>query len=615
MASDQGAIATETPPAIHPPGIANFSSDKFSLEPTRAKSLKRTRETTPSSPNNTLPEQASPTKSARLHGQTSRHSHTPPIPSPALEGERRWSEDQDAALEQQLVQSMLSSGAIAMSRPQDGTSNPAPAPAPEPQAQLDHAPSVPTANMGPTDSSKADKVSPQSTTSMASMGGAQVTTSPEAMELDGRSERAAYTVPPAHMEDRPGPSLSYPPLPAHNPGVPATPNMPQRTATHPIPMAQDGTPRSPSSNKKHKCPYCDTEFTRHHNLKSHLLTHSQEKPYVCQTCNMRFRRLHDLKRHSKLHTGEKPHTCPKCNRSFARGDALARHSKGAGGCAGRRHSLPGFAGDDDFDGTGTGDGDESSMAGVVYDGANDVEMSEEDRRRLSMSAAQAQQAMPGNQISENAYTNTAAAHGRTYPPAGPRTAGGLFPPNAERGAGTSASNNNLAPGPAAIAANASLYAQSSMTESPKPLSPHGTPANQSQSQQQQFNRRPSDQAAAGLSLPSPHSNMAGNKTSGTQFAHPDVRYGSGQTAGSHSRASSGPSATGGDGHVVLSTDPQVWTYIGSLEERLKQLTEKVVALEKDNAAKDAKVNQLSADLMSLRHLVEGKLEPGEAPPS
>jgi uncharacterized Zn-finger protein len=91
-----------------------------------------------------------------------------------------------------------------------------------------------------------------------------------------------------------------------------------------------------SSGKRHKCPYCSTVFTRHHNLKSHLLTHAQEKPYVCQTCGARFRRLQDLRRHNKLHTGERIHTCDKCGRRFARGDALARHNKGPGGCAGRR---------------------------------------------------------------------------------------------------------------------------------------------------------------------------------------------------------------------------------------------------------------------------------------
>jgi len=55
--------------------------------------------------------------------------------------------------------------------------------------------------------------------------------------------------------------------------------------------------------KTHKCPHCETTFSRFHNFKIHILTHSQARPYVCQTCTMRFRRLHDLKRHTKLHTG------------------------------------------------------------------------------------------------------------------------------------------------------------------------------------------------------------------------------------------------------------------------------------------------------------------------
>jgi hypothetical protein len=81
-----------------------------------------------------------------------------------------------------------------------------------------------------------------------------------------------------------------------------------------------------------RCPFCPQSYTRSHNLKSHLLTHSQERPYTCPTCSSKFRRLHDLKRHLKLHTGEKPHVCEKCGRRFARGDALVRHLKTSGPC-------------------------------------------------------------------------------------------------------------------------------------------------------------------------------------------------------------------------------------------------------------------------------------------
>jgi DNA-directed RNA polymerase subunit M/transcription elongation factor TFIIS len=48
--------------------------------------------------------------------------------------------------------------------------------------------------------------------------------------------------------------------------------------------------------RKHKCDECGQYFTRLHNLKSHLLTHSQEKPFICQECGHKFRRQHDLKR-------------------------------------------------------------------------------------------------------------------------------------------------------------------------------------------------------------------------------------------------------------------------------------------------------------------------------
>lgn len=108
----------------------------------------------------------------------------------------------------------------------------------------------------------------------------------------------------------------------------ATPQPSTTTTTTATPSAA-----SSSLPKKFQCPHCPQTFTRHHNLKSHLLIHSQEKKFVCQTCSSKFRRIYDLKRHLKLHTGERPYLCGKCGRRFARGDALIRHTKTTGTCS------------------------------------------------------------------------------------------------------------------------------------------------------------------------------------------------------------------------------------------------------------------------------------------
>ncbi|KAJ2899721.1 uncharacterized protein MKZ38_002914 [Zalerion maritima] len=596
MGTNSGDIATNTPPAIHPP--ASFSADKFSVDDSRPKSLKRAREPTPSSPvrrnsNHFGSGSASPAKSARLAGQTSRRSHSPPLPSPGLEEDGRWSEDDPTSrevIEKELASSVMASASVAPPQPQLEASASVAASAPTPKPQSQEAQQAPTAVMAPPSDHPKTETSPRSTTS----GPGQVTTTPEAMDVDSQGGRPpTYGAAQTHPEDRPASSMSYPPiLTTASTSLPATPNIPQRTSSHPMPGSQDATPRSPSSsNKKHKCPFCETEFTRHHNLKSHLLTHSQEKPYECSTCQMRFRRLHDLKRHSKLHTGEKPHICPKCDRKFARGDALARHSKGAGGCAGRRHSLP-FDGDtSNFEGQSNADGDESAMTGVRYEGgSNEVEMSEEDCQR-TMSVA-------------NAYATAAAAHSRTYPPAGARSSG-LYPPNADRAASnnTSSAPNSLGSSHAAIA-SASLYAQNAMTESPKPLSPHSNATQAYQTQNQQhINRRPSD----GLSLPSAHNNgtVQPSKAPGIAgFAPPDGRYG--PAAGSHSRNSSAPNAEIGN---MMSAD-QVWPYISSLESTIKQLAHKVDTMEKE---KNAQILQLSSEVSALRQQIADPLQEPSLP--
>ncbi|KAL7266538.1 hypothetical protein RUND412_010914 [Rhizina undulata] len=155
--------------------------------------------------------------------------------------------------------------------------------------------------------------------------------------------------------------------------TPTTPGFAPNTTTPNTPFS----PSSSSGRAKHSCPHCHQTFTRHHNLKSHLLTHSQEKPFSCNQCNARFRRLHDLKRHSKLHTGERPHVCHKCGRRFARGDALARHARGEGGCAGRRSSMGGILNEDSSIISNMGSGDAEDGMGLEHpigDDDGDIDM-------------------------------------------------------------------------------------------------------------------------------------------------------------------------------------------------------------------------------------------------
>ncbi|KAL1968491.1 hypothetical protein VTN77DRAFT_1701 [Rasamsonia byssochlamydoides] len=294
----------------------------------------------------------------------------------------------------------------------------------------------------------------------------------ETASQDG--DRSRHQNEPPEVSEDANKAFSYP-MPT------ASMNDPRRGLSLPNSGFHKGSPRSPST-KKHRCPYCSTEFTRHHNLKSHLLTHSQEKPYVCQTCQSRFRRLHDLKRHTKLHTGERPHICPKCGRRFARGDALARHNKGQGGCAGRRASMGSYVAEDEYGEVGPGGG-EDAMDGLMY--TEPERMDEEDERRLNMPSIRKPNAPSTEPVPRGASGVFHSRGPSTYPPLAatrPPPSGGLFPPATSHGGSSSSTSPISQTGamtfpPAGHPSSASFSAPN-MTDSPKPLSPNALASNQ-----------------------------------------------------------------------------------------------------------------------------------------
>ncbi|KAI8810285.1 hypothetical protein BJ742DRAFT_198929 [Cladochytrium replicatum] len=96
-----------------------------------------------------------------------------------------------------------------------------------------------------------------------------------------------------------------------------------------IKLLSPGTQASTAlPNGRHACPVpgCTRTFARYHNIKSHLICHTDYRPYKCEVCEMSFRRSHDLRRHVQAtHSTDRPFTCDQCKKSFSRKDHYRRH--------------------------------------------------------------------------------------------------------------------------------------------------------------------------------------------------------------------------------------------------------------------------------------------------
>ncbi|KMP05869.1 C2H2 zinc finger-containing protein [Coccidioides immitis RMSCC 3703] len=167
---------------------------------------------------------------------------------------------------------------------------------------------------------------------------------------------------------------------------------------------------------------------------------------------------------------------------------------------------------------------DDAMEGLMY--TEPERMDEEEERRLSIPSIRKDNVTPEphSQTSASRHVSFTSHQSSTYPPlGGNRSPGGLFPPVASHAGSASPSpiSPSYPPGssgsssfnPAHQGSSPSIFVQTTMTESPKPLSPSALSPHQLSHGQSPYNRSrqgsgaslgvPSMTAPGPLSLPSP----------------------------------------------------------------------------------------------------------------
>ncbi|POS82832.1 hypothetical protein EPUL_006763 [Erysiphe pulchra] len=421
--------------------------------------------------------------------------------------------------------------------------------------------------------------------------------------------------------------------------------------------------------KKFKCPFCETEFTRQHNLKSHLLTHSQEKPFTCQTCDMKFRRLHDLKRHTKLHTGERPHICSKCNRKFARGDALVRHTKGSGGCAGRRSSIGSLGADDDPEDSNKVECKKGAMDGVVYNNSTTQHNEDESTRKKQQNFDFPSLQEENTNTSNRRDTYTSSQVTTSYPSAESQSIlpsrDAFFPTNDAGSTGTrvpphiiDTTIRGYTPGlnqtytPSHKIRGNIATPQNATTESSKPPSPNSLHQNQffndassinrlkspnqaSQSQSSSFVKQKSNQSSLpDLSLISPDKTLPELRLpSLTSLASHDQRCKllneaisqnnqgnelnasmispSGSENFSRAQNFNAPqhqSTINDRNNLFVGGEKTIWSYVRILEIKVRHLTDKIEEMKTNEKTQQDKINSLLKEIILLKNNPNNRIE-------
>ena len=83
--------------------------------------------------------------------------------------------------------------------------------------------------------------------------------------------------------------------------------------------------KNDQTESKYVCGQCGFAFKEKHNLRSHLLRHSNQKNFSCSLCLKKFFTKSELRLHEYRHKAERPYLCKHCGMGFLSANSLSQH--------------------------------------------------------------------------------------------------------------------------------------------------------------------------------------------------------------------------------------------------------------------------------------------------